>query len=346
MFTAISGSIALLADALHMTSDFVSYALSIGILELTLRQQRRNGRLKSSGSTTEAGVTRGDDYAGWLTFGFARLEVLGALGIIAVVWGATLVIVVQAIKRMSAPPEVDGATVVFTACGGLVVDVVLLRMLDSEPGGGNSSGGHGHSHITGELGARAMFLHVLGDLFGTILVCVGGAIIWGSGGRDSDLAVVDPVCTLCFACIVVFTMYPFAVRMLRVLMEAAPPGTNTRKIAEALESEVPGVMGVHCLHLWEISPDKAALMAHVHVQTQTRGEAGTENAGVALERALSRATRLLQTKFGINHTTLQMTAMPEQGGWAACGAVGKPPVKCAKCDELVDAASNVSNRFC
>ena len=146
MFTAISGSTALLADALHMTSDFVSYALSIGILELTLRQQRRNGRLKSSGSTTEAGVTRGDDYAGWLTFGFARLEVLGALGIIAVVWGATLVIVVQAIKRMSAPPEVDGATVVFTACGGLVVDVVLLRMLDSEPGGGNSSGGHGHSH--------------------------------------------------------------------------------------------------------------------------------------------------------------------------------------------------------
>jgi Co/Zn/Cd efflux system component len=129
--------------------------------------------------------------------------------------------------------------------------------------------------------------------------------------------------------------------MLRVLMEAAPPGTNTRKIADALESEVPGVMGVHCLHLWEISPGKAALMAHVHVQTQTRGEAGTENAGVALERALSRATRLLQTKFGINHTTLQMTAMPEQGGWAACGAVGKQPVKCAKCDEPVDAASNV-----
>lgn len=66
---------------------------------------------------------------------------------------------------------------------------------------------------------------------------------------------------------------------MRVLMEAAPPGTNTRKIADALESEVPGVMGVHCLHLWEISPGKAALMAHVHVQTQTRGEAGTENAG-------------------------------------------------------------------
>ena len=317
-----------------MTSDFVSYGLSLGILELTLRQQRRHSKLKDSDST-EAVATRDDDYAEMLTFGFARLEVLGALGIILVVWGATLALVVEAIKRMSAPPEVDGATVVFTACGGLVVDVVLLWLLDRDPGGGNSNG-HGHSHGTGELGARAMFLHVLGDLFGTILVCVGGAIIWGTGGRDSNLAVIDPVCTLCFACIVVATMYPFAVRMLRVLLEAAPPGASTRKIADALESEVPGVVGVHCLHLWELSPGKSALMAHVHVLTLEK-----ERAGEALERALSRATRLLQKKFGINHTTLQMTATPEKGGWAACGVVGKPPVKCEKCDALVDAASNV-----
>ena len=96
------------------------------------------------------------------------------------VWGATLALVVEAIKRMSAPPGVDGATVVFTACGGLVVGVVLLWLLDGIPAA--AIDGHGHSHGTGELGARAMFLHVLGDLFGTILVCVGGAIIWGTGG--------------------------------------------------------------------------------------------------------------------------------------------------------------------
>ena len=102
-------------------------------------------------------------------------------------------------------------------------------------------------------------------------------------------------------------MYPFALRMLRVLLEAAPPGASTRKIADALESEVPGVVGVHCLHLWELSPGKSALMAHVHVLTQEKERAE------ALERALSRATRLLQKKFGINHTTLQMTATPGEG---------------------------------
>ena len=72
-----------------MTPDFVSYGLSLGILELTLGQQRRHLKLKDSDST-EADATRDDDYAEMLTFGFARLEVLGALGIILVVWGATL----------------------------------------------------------------------------------------------------------------------------------------------------------------------------------------------------------------------------------------------------------------
>ena len=322
----ISGSTALLADALHMLSDFISYALSIGILELTLRKMKGYRKVKSVDPDSDLEAARGsttDDYDSWLTFGFGRVEVLGATGIILVVWIATLALVVEAFQRLVNPPEVDGMTVVITTLGGLVVDVALLRLLDRERDGNGNS--HGHSHGTGELGARAMFLHVVGDLIGTIVVCVGGAIIWGTGGRDSHLAVVDPVSTLIFAVIVFATTFPFFKRMMRTLLEATPPGLDLKKLTETLESKVPGVVGIHCLHAWDVSPGKAAFMAHVHVDISGRGVE-------AMELVLRRATRLLSTEFGIQHVTLQVTAVPEQGGFSACGKLRKEPEKCPICD--------------
>ena len=322
----ISGSTALLADALHMLSDFISYALSIGILELTLRKMKGYRKVKSVDPDSDLEAARGsttDDYDSWLTFGFGRVEVLGATGIILVVWIATLALVVEAFQRLIHPPEVDGMTVVITTLGGLVVDVALLRLLDRERDGNGNS--HGHSHGTGELGARAMFLHVVGDLIGTIVVCVGGAIIWGTGGRDSHLAVVDPVSTLIFAVIVFATTFPFFKRMMRTLLEATPPGLDLKKLTETLESKVPGVVGIHCLHAWDVSPGKAAFMAHVHVDISGRGVE-------AMELVLRRATRLLSREFGIQHVTLQVTAVPEQGGFSACGQLRKEPEKCPICD--------------
>ena len=328
----ISGSTALLADALHMLSDFISYALSIGILELTLRQMKGYRKVESEDPDSDLEAARGlmavggtteDDYDSWLTFGFGRLEVLGATGIILVVWVATLALMVEAFQRFVNPPEVDGMAVVITTLGGLVMDIMLLRLLDRERDGNGEA--HGHSHGTGELGARAMFVHVVGDLFGTIVVCVGGAIIWGTGGRDSHLAIVDPVCTLIFAVIVFATTYPFFKRMMRTLLEATPPGLDLKKLADTLESKVPGVVGVHCLHAWEVSPGKAAFMAHVHVDTSGRGVD-------AFEVVHRRATRLLSREFGIHHATMQVTAVPEQGGYLACGKLRKEPKKCPICD--------------
>ena len=328
----ISGSTALLADALHMLSDFISYALSIGILELTLRKMRGYRKVESEDPDSDLEAARGlmavggtteDDYDSWLTFGFGRLEVLGATGIILVVWVATLALMVEAFQRFVNPPEVDGMAVVITTLGGLVMDIMLLRLLDRERDGNGEA--HGHSHGTGELGARAMFVHVVGDLFGTIVVCVGGAIIWGTGGRDSHLAIVDPVCTLIFAVIVFATTYPFFKRMMRTLLEATPPGLDLKKLADTLESKVPGVVGVHCLHAWEVSPGKAAFMAHVHVDTSGRGVD-------AFEVVHRRATRLLSREFGIHHATMQVTAVPEQGGYLACGKLRKEPKKCPICD--------------
>jgi Co/Zn/Cd efflux system component len=64
-------------------------------------------------------------------------------------------------------------------------NAVLLSLLGGGDtgGGGDGGSGHGHSHGgAGELGRRAMFLHVLGDTAGTLVVAAGGGLVWGMNG--------------------------------------------------------------------------------------------------------------------------------------------------------------------
>ena len=343
----LSGSTALLADAAHMLSDFFSYALSIGILWITTRalstKDEHEDKKEDDDETTRGDVLNNNSKktlkVDRLTFGVARLEVLGALGIILIVWIATGALVVEAGSRLTDPSPVDGRVVVLTAIGGLVVDSALLYLLSTDSENPDTVGdGHGHSHGAGELSSGAMFAHVVGDLFGTIVVCLGGTIVWSTGNRSSPVQIVDPICTFIFCALVVYTTFPFGVRMLWILMEAAPPGCDPNEIAEALQRESPAVVGVHCLHVWEIAPGKTALTAHIHVDATLGGNAGAgspfrgELHGGALEEALRKSTRLCQKKFGVKHVTLQVTATPEQGGFSACGNTGTTMSECDKCD--------------
>jgi zinc transporter 2 len=146
--TLLSGSTALLADALHMLSDFASYAISLAILWVTT--SRAAGPALHTCEATDADATVAapdpctacDDAAGndkkksgrALTYGYGRVEVLGALGIILIVWVATGALVVEAVKRLADPPDVDGRTVALTAIGGLGVNAAgLYKLIAVDP---------------------------------------------------------------------------------------------------------------------------------------------------------------------------------------------------------------------
>ena len=382
-----SGSTALLADAMHMLSDFASYAISLGLLWLTNANDaaaaaadededeehtdtddNKNKRKKRKPSTTR------------LTYGLGRLEVLGALAIILIVWIATGALVIEAVQRLADPPEVDGRTVAITAMGGLAVNAVLLKLLGGDGGGGGGGGAeansHGHSHGgAGELSQRAMFLHVLGDTAGTLVVAAGGGLVWGMNG--GVYTIVDPICTLIFACLVCATTFPFAVELTWVLLESAPRGIDAMEVGETIMRDVPGVTGVHCIHVWQFTPSEICLTAHVHVEDTHRhwkppggpGVMGNNNSGIVggggfglvsvgggmgfsvgpakmskpptttttktssggncptscditttHEEVLKKAIRVCARKFGINHVTLQVTAVESRGGLLSCGA--------------------------
>ena len=91
----VADSLALLSDAAHMLIDAAALGMSVWAARLALRPA-----------------------AGRMTFGFRRAEILAAQanGITLLLLGA--LIVVEALRRLNAPPDVDGAIVVGTAVVG------------------------------------------------------------------------------------------------------------------------------------------------------------------------------------------------------------------------------------
>jgi cobalt-zinc-cadmium efflux system protein len=212
----VSGSLALLADAGHMTSDL----LGLGIALV---------------ATVVAARPATDRH----TFGFQRGEVLGALvnGLILAVVG--VYVAVQGVQRLLAPegPEVDGGVMLLAAGIGLVANIAALVVL---------RGGAGRS-----IGLRGAYLEVLGDAFGSVATIVAGVVIALTGfGRA------DAIASLVIAALIVPRAAVLLRDVVRVLTESTPVGTEPERIrAHLLETPgVTAVHDVHVWAITSGSP--------------------------------------------------------------------------------------------
>jgi len=143
----ISGSLALLADAVHMFSDVAALALAAVAQRIASRPA----------------------HAG-MTYGYGRARVLAAQ-----VNGLALLFLAgwigwEAVGRLQAPPAVHGSLMLAVAVAGLLVNLVILRWLH---------GGH-------DINTRAAYWHVVGDLLGSVAAVAAGLIIVWTGWMPID----------------------------------------------------------------------------------------------------------------------------------------------------------------
>jgi cobalt-zinc-cadmium efflux system protein len=252
VLAVVADSLALLSDAAHMLIDAAALGMSVWAARLALRPA-----------------------AGRMTFGFRRAEILAAQanGITLLLLGS--LIVVEALRRLSAPPDVDGPIVVATAIAGALVNLLALRQVARAN--------------RDNLNVEGSFRHLLTDLYAFAGTAVAGAIIWTTGFQQADA-----IASLAVAGSMLWAGWPLVRRSGRVLLEAAPEGLAPEEITAAIRSHG-GVTDVHDLHVWEISSGFPALSAHVLVG---RGEDCH-----AIRRELE---ALLHERFRIEHTTLQV----------------------------------------
>jgi cobalt-zinc-cadmium efflux system protein len=130
---------------------------------------------------------------------------------------------------------------------------------------------------------------VLGDLLGSVGTIVAGVVILLTGWLPAD-----PLASLVICGLILFSSWTLIRDAVNVLMEGTPRGLEVDAVQRALAG-VPGVRGVHDLHLWTVTTGFHALSAHVEVE-----------ADLDREQVLRRLNVLLRERFALTHTTLQL----------------------------------------
>jgi cobalt-zinc-cadmium efflux system protein len=250
----LASSLALLSDAAHMLTDAAALGLSLVAARLAARPA-----------------------GGAMTYGLGRVEILSAQ-----VNGVTLlilsvVIVVDALRRLVSPLPVDGVPVLIVALVGIVVNIAAAAILARGTDGNRS------------LNLEGSYRHIVTDAYGFIATAVAAGIILTTGFDRAD-----PIASLIIAGLLLHAAYGLLKESGRVFLEAAPSGIDPDEIGRALAGR-PGVVEVHDLHVWEVTSGFPALSAHVVVR-----------AGDDCHERRRELQRIVSERFGITHTTLQV----------------------------------------
>jgi cobalt-zinc-cadmium efflux system protein len=219
---------------------------------------------------------------GSFTFGFRRAEILSAQVNGATLMGLGVLIVIEGVRRLFDPPAVDGLPVLIAALAGIVVNMAAVRVLS---GAGRRS-----------LNVEGAFQHVLTDLFAFIATAAAGAIVLATGFDRAD-----GIAALIVAALMLRSGFFLLRDSGRVLLEAAPAGLDPDEVGRELASE-PHVVEVHDLHLWEVSSGFPSLSAHVLVRRECDCQAHRRELAA-----------LLRERFGIEHSTLQVEHVGDEG---------------------------------
>lgn len=249
----ISGSLALLADAGHMATDVAA----LGLAFLAARAARRPADARHS-------------------YGHGRKPVLAAF-----VNGFTLVllagwIIFEAMQRLINPQPVLGGVMMVVAVGGLLVNLIALRLLH---------GGKGH-----DINTQGALAHVIGDLLGSVAAIVAAIVVMFTGWVR-----IDPLLSMLVAVLIIVSGTRLMRRAAHVLLEAAPTGIECDVVAASIVEAVPGVDEVHHVHAWSLAPDRPMLTLHARLA-----------AGTDAQAALDAIHRLVAERFGVDHATVQI----------------------------------------
>jgi cobalt-zinc-cadmium efflux system protein len=216
------------------------------------------------------------------TYGYHRAEALAALVNAVTLCVVAIGISWEAVQRLSDPPEVAAPIAFAIAAGGLLVNIAGLAIL----------GGH-HDH---GIAVKSAWLHLVGDALGSAGAMISAATIFLFGWYWAD-----PLASLVIAALIVRSAMGLLMETVDVLMERAPQHIDVDLVRGEL-GRLPGVIGVHDLHVWSIATGLDALSGHVVL---THGSSG--------KALLAQARTMLHDRFGIEHITLQLEETGEAG---------------------------------
>lgn len=208
------------------------------------------------------------------TYGYARFEVLAVPVHVTLLVGIAAYILYESFSRLGESHHVQTGPVIIVGLAGLAVNLLVVRIL------------HRHSHDN--LNARAARLEATADAVSSVGVVLSAIAISLGAWQGLDVVV---------ALAIAGFILPRAWFLLRhaadILLESAPAGLDIEEIVRE-GARVEGVLALHDVHVWSISPRFPALSAHVELRDVS-----------CTPHVLTDLTALFRERFGIRHVTLQ-----------------------------------------
>ncbi len=249
----LANSLALLSDAAHMLADCLALLLSIVAFRFSSRPPTNK-----------------------TTFGFYRLEIFAAQINGGVLLFLSLFIFYEAYHRLLQPEPIKSLLMMIVAGVGLLANAASALILQKSS--------------RKNINVKAAFLHVMGDLFSSAGVIIGGIVIYVTGWF-----VVDPILSIMIGLIILKGAYSVVKETAAVLLEAVPKHIKLETLIREVEA-MEGVESFHDVHVWTITSGLHALSGHVQIQDQRISESTQIMEGVK---------EYLAQRYHIDHTTLQ-----------------------------------------
>lgn len=221
------------------------------------------------------------------TFGFVRMEAMGAMVNGLLLFAVAAYILWEGWQRFREPPLVASTGMLVVAAIGLVVNLIAMRLLKA---------GSGES-----LNMKGAYLEVWSDMLGSLAVIFGAILIKLTGWWR-----IDPILAMLIGLWVLPRTWTLLREASNVLMMGVPKGVDLAKVRAAMQA-VPGVIGIHDLHIWALASSQPALTAHVVVTTATDAAPVREQ-----------VSQLLEETFHIEHVTLQVEARDDTCAMPSC----------------------------
>lgn len=158
-----------------------------------------------------------------------------------------------------------------------------------------TEGGHSHSH--GDMGMRAMVLHVIGDALGNVGVIVSALIIWLTSSPSRFYA--DPAVSLFITLIILRSAIPLTSATAKILLQATPDHLDVNDIKEDIQG-IPGVVSCHHVHIWQLSDSQIIASMHIQVAFPISSSGGAER-----YMEVAKAIRKCLHAYGIHSATIQ-----------------------------------------
>lgn len=265
----LSGSLALLADAGHMATD-------VGALTLATVGARIASRRAAAADH----------------FGNLRWEVLAALVNGVILFSIAVMISIEAFERLRTPQPINAVLFGAVASAGLIVNLISLRVL------------HGHHHD--DLNVRGAYLHIMGDVLGSLGAIAAAIVIKTTGWLPAD-----PIISVLISLLILASAWRLIRESGEILLDKVPAHIGVAEVERALLA-VEGAVRVHDVHVWTVASGLTAMSAHVVVPDLAHHPAAL--------RELSDA----MTGLGVGHVTIQLeTGEPCVG--EDCGEQGGEP---------------------